>query len=163
MTDYDATAHITEEVKRASFAAPVAIFVAVAGTGIFGWVLNIVLVMCSGDINVDNLGGRSDLIVANILYRNLGRVGFGIVWAIICVTAFSVVLTALQATSRTVFSFSRDGGLPDDGFFARLSPNKVPVYAVWVVIVCSILLGLLDFVSVVALNAIFRYAFLWYD
>lgn len=155
MTDYDATAHITEEVKRASFAAPVAIFVAVAGTGIFGWVLNIVLVMCSGDISVDDLGGRSDLIVANILYRNLGRVGFGIVWAIICVTAFSVVLTALQATSRTVFSFSRDGGLPDDGFFARLSPNKVPVYAVWVVIICSILLGLLDFVSVVALNAIF--------
>ncbi|KAH9820097.1 amino acid permease-domain-containing protein [Melampsora americana] len=112
MTDYDATAHITEEVKRASIAAPVAIFVAVA-------------------------------------------VGFGIVWSIICVTAFSVVLTALQATSRTVFSFSRDGGLPDDGLFARLSSNKVPVYAVWVVIICSILMGLLDFVSVVALNAIF--------
>jgi hypothetical protein len=28
MTDYDATAHIAEEVKRAAFAAPVAIFVA---------------------------------------------------------------------------------------------------------------------------------------
>jgi amino acid transporter len=33
MTDYDATAHISEEVSRAAIAAPVAIFVAVAGTG----------------------------------------------------------------------------------------------------------------------------------
>lgn len=42
MTDYDATAHISEEVKKASIRAPVAIVIAVAGTGIFGWVYNIV-------------------------------------------------------------------------------------------------------------------------
>jgi len=34
MTDYDAAAHISEEVKKASIAAPVAIFVAVIGTGV---------------------------------------------------------------------------------------------------------------------------------
>lgn len=50
MTDYDATAHISEEVRRASYAAPVAIFIAVLGTGAVGWVYNIVYVMCSGDI-----------------------------------------------------------------------------------------------------------------
>lgn len=49
MTDYDATAHISEEVKKASIAAPVAIFVAVIGTGAVGWVYNIVYVICSGD------------------------------------------------------------------------------------------------------------------
>lgn len=37
-----ATAHISEEVKKAAVAAPVAIVVAVASTGIFGWVYNIV-------------------------------------------------------------------------------------------------------------------------
>jgi hypothetical protein len=34
MTDYDAAAHISEEVKKAAIAAPVAIFVAVIGTGV---------------------------------------------------------------------------------------------------------------------------------
>jgi hypothetical protein len=34
MTDYDAAAHISEEVHRAAIAAPVAIFVAVIGTGV---------------------------------------------------------------------------------------------------------------------------------
>ncbi|EFP77279.2 uncharacterized protein PGTG_03235 [Puccinia graminis f. sp. tritici CRL 75-36-700-3] len=105
MTDYDATAHISEEVKRAAIAAPVAIFVAVAG-------------------------------------RDYSA-------------SFSVVLTALQANSRTIFSFSRDGGLPDRGIFSRLSAQKVPVYAVWSVIIVSILMGLLKFASTVALNAIF--------
>jgi amino acid transporter len=41
-TDYDATCHISEEVKRASFAAPVAVFIAVIGTCSLGWVYNIV-------------------------------------------------------------------------------------------------------------------------
>lgn len=48
MTDYDATAHICEEVQRASYAAPVGIFIAVLGTGAVGWVYNIVYVLCSG-------------------------------------------------------------------------------------------------------------------
>jgi amino acid transporter len=43
MTDYDATAHISEEVRRAAYAAPSAIFIAVIGTGIIGWLLNIVM------------------------------------------------------------------------------------------------------------------------
>lgn len=50
MTDYDATAHITEEVKRAAYAAPSAIFIAVLGTGLIGWLLNIVVVLCSGPL-----------------------------------------------------------------------------------------------------------------
>jgi amino acid transporter len=50
MTDYDATAHISEEVKRAAYAAPSAIFIAVIGTGLIGWVLNIVLILCSGPL-----------------------------------------------------------------------------------------------------------------
>lgn len=37
-----------EEVHRAAVAAPIAIFVAVVGTGLIGWLLNIVLVLCSG-------------------------------------------------------------------------------------------------------------------
>lgn len=36
-TDYDAAAHISEEVHRAAIAAPVAIFVAVLNTGVSGF------------------------------------------------------------------------------------------------------------------------------
>lgn len=41
MTDYDAVAHISFEVRRAAYAAPVALFTAVLGTGMIGWLLNV--------------------------------------------------------------------------------------------------------------------------
>lgn len=70
MTDYDATAHISEEVRRAAYAAPSAIFIAVIGTGILGWILNIVLVLCSGQI--ENLPGVSGSSFLQIMVLRMG-------------------------------------------------------------------------------------------
>ncbi|KAM0753010.1 APC amino acid permease [Meredithblackwellia eburnea MCA 4105] len=153
MTDYDATAHICEEVRRASIAAPVAIFEAVITTGIVGWLYNMAYVFCSGDLS--ELPGPSGYSAAQILANNLGKKGFYAVWTFVCFTAFAVGATALQANARTFHAFSRDNGLPDRGLFARLAPNKVPVYAVWLVIFISICMGLLQFASSVATVAIF--------
>ncbi|KAK4056357.1 polyamine transporter tpo5 [Microbotryomycetes sp. JL221] len=152
MTDYDATAHISEEVQRASYAAPVAIFIAVLGTGIFGWIYNIVYMICSGDI-ADYDG--SIYAPAQIIYTNVGPKGFYVLWTGVCLTAFLVVQTALQANARTFFAFSRDQGLPDRGLFAKLAPNRIPVWSVWLVVFISLLMGLLAFASYTAVAAIF--------
>lgn len=75
MTDYDATCHISEEVHRAAIAAPVAIMVAVAGTGLAGWVLNIAMVLASQDSlarGIDLWPGG--LIFADILNNSAGKV-----------------------------------------------------------------------------------------
>ncbi|KAK7030210.1 APC amino acid permease [Favolaschia claudopus] len=141
-TDYDATAHISEEVRRAAYAAPAAIFIAVIGTGLLGWLFNIVLVLCSGDLR--------------IMTMRIGKTGALILWSFVCLTAFFVVQTALQATSRTVFAFSRDHGLPDRGFFGYSSRwTQTPLRAIWLSTFLSILPGLLDLASPVAANAIF--------
>jgi len=68
MTDYDASAHISEEVKRAAYAAPAAIFIAVIGTGLLGWLFNIVLVLCSGPF--EDLPGTSGSAVLQSDYDN---------------------------------------------------------------------------------------------
>lgn len=49
MTDYDATAHIAEEVKDPSRVVPKAIAMALTFTYVVGWLFNIVLVFCMGD------------------------------------------------------------------------------------------------------------------
>ena len=165
MTDYDATAHISEEVHRASIAAPVAITVAVAGTGIIGWLLNIVLVITSGNIvhqNVDDMPGG--LPMAQIMMYRMGKVGFLVVWPFVCLVAFFVVTTATQANARSFYAFSRDHGLPDFGFFAKVwKRTGTSVNAVWLVIFLCILLGLLGFISQAAINAIFALAALGMD
>ncbi|GAA6019636.1 hypothetical protein JCM10207_006950 [Rhodosporidiobolus poonsookiae] len=153
MTDYDATAHISEEVKEASVRAPVAIVMAVAGTGIFGWVYNILYVMCSGPL--DELPGVSGYAAATIIVRNVGKKGFYVLWSLVCFTAWSVVSSAMRANAHTFHAFSRDHGLPDRGLFCKMAKNKVPVYSVWLVVALSICLGLLDLASSVAVNAVF--------
>ncbi|KAI1787362.1 APC amino acid permease [Ganoderma leucocontextum] len=153
-TDYDATAHISEEVKRAAYAAPSAIFIAVIGTGLLGWLLNIVLILCSGPL--ENLPGASGSAFLEIMVLRMGEPGALFIWAFICLTAFFVCQTALQAASRTVYAFSRDKGLPDRGFFGHISSwTQTPLRAIWLVTVIAILPGLLDLASAVALNAIF--------
>ncbi|KAF8064061.1 APC amino acid permease [Lyophyllum atratum] len=154
MTDYDATAHISEEVRRAAYAAPSAIFIAVIGTGIIGWLLNIVMVLCSGPLG--DLPGPSGSAFLQIMYLRMGKTGALILWTFVCLTAFFVVQTALQATSRTVYAFSRDHGLPDWGFFGRNSKKTMtPIRAIWLSTIFSILPGLLDLASPIAANAIF--------
>ncbi|EJD05189.1 APC amino acid permease [Fomitiporia mediterranea MF3/22] len=154
MTDYDATAHISEEVRRAAYAAPSAIFIAVIGTGLIGWLFNIVLVLCSGPL--ENLPGDSQSAVLQIMVNRIGTPGALFLWAFVCMTAFFVCQTALQACSRTVYAFSRDHGLPDGGLLGRVSTiTQTPLPAVWATTLFSVLPGLLDFASPVAAQAIF--------
>ncbi|KAE9406087.1 amino acid permease [Gymnopus androsaceus JB14] len=154
MTDYDATAHICEEVKRAAYAAPSAIFIAVIGTGVLGWLLNIVLVLCSGPLA--DLPGASDSAFLQIMFLRMGKAGCLILWVFVCFTAFFVVQTALQAVSRTVYAFSRDHGLPDGGYFGYNSKiTQTPLRAIVLCTVVSIGPGLLDLASPIAATAIF--------
>lgn len=103
MTDYDAAAHISEEVKRAAIAAPVAIFVAVIGTGAIGWILNIALVICSGDLA--DLPGPSASAFLQIMFMRMGKTGALVIWPFVCLVAFFTVQTAVQANGRTFYAF----------------------------------------------------------
>lgn len=165
MTDYDATAHISEEVHRAAIAAPVAIMIAVLGTGIVGWLLNIVLVIVSGDVATsDDSTWPGGLAMAEIIHSRIGKVGFLVIWPFVCCVAFFVVTTALQANARSFYAFSRDNGLPDRGVFARINRfTGTTVNAVWLVIFPCVLLGCLGLASYDALSAIFALAALGMD
>jgi amino acid transporter len=191
MTDYDATAHISEEVRRAAYAGmpcvPLSLQVTylsliqrrlqyslqvrpsispffwdfnehkiqlVIGTGLFGWLLNIVLILCSGPLQ--NLPGPSGSAFLTILALRLGKGGSLFLWTLVCFTAFFVVQTALQAASRTVYAFSRDHGFPDRGYFGEMAKwSDTPLRAIWGTTIVSILPGLLDLASPVAAGAIF--------
>lgn len=93
--------------------------------------------------------------------------------AFVCLTAFFVVQTALQAASRTIYAFSRDHGmssshslsnsnlidsigLPDRGYFGVISTRThTPIRSICLTTAVSILPGLLDLASPIAANAIF--------
>lgn len=163
MTDYDATAHISEEVSRAAIAAPVAIVQAVFCTGLLGLFLNIALVFASGAVTgttIDTWPG--ELAMAQILLSRGGKVAFLVVWPFACAVAFFVVLTATQANARSFFALARDRAIPR--VFAIVDKrSKVTVNAVWLVVVLNIALIMLAFASYTAVSAIFSLAALGMD
>ncbi|KAH7925903.1 APC amino acid permease [Leucogyrophana mollusca] len=154
MTGYDSTAHISEEVRRAAYAAPVAIIIATFGTAVSGWLLNIVLILCSGPLA--DLPGPSGSAFLAIMVLRMGKHAALALWFFVCLTAFFVCQSGLQAGSRTIYAFSRDHGLPDAGFFGQVSSStQTPLRAVWLTTLVSVLPGLLDLASPIAANAIF--------
>ena len=77
MTDYDATAHITEEMRNPAIKAPVSILAALGTTYVLGFVLNIALSITMGTAWPDLLASPTGLPVAQIMYNVLGKFYFG--------------------------------------------------------------------------------------
>jgi len=119
-----------------------------------GWVLNVVLVLCSGPLS--DLPGPSGSAFLQIMVNRMGKTGALVIWPFVCLVAFFTVQTATQANARTFYAFSRDGGLPDRGVFGRINKyTKTPIYSVWLVIFISVLMGCLLWASPIAVQAVF--------
>ncbi|TFY72191.1 hypothetical protein EVG20_g808 [Dentipellis fragilis] len=175
MTDYDATAHISEEVKRAAYAGTVLPSPPLSPLRADLPRPSSLQVHLFSSLAI--MRRRSNLIVYSYWYRSarlaaqhrddhllwtsimalrMGKPAALFLWTFVCLTAFFVCQTALQACSRTVYAFSRDHGLPDRGYFGHVSSwTMTPLRAIWFTTILSILPGLLDFASPVAANAIF--------
>lgn len=80
MTDYDATAHITEEISNPEVKAPQAIWLAMLFTYVAGFLFNIVLCFVMGDI-AEILSSPTAQPVAQIFYNVLGKLG-GIIFTL---------------------------------------------------------------------------------
>jgi amino acid transporter len=106
MTDYDATAHIAEEIKNPAIKAPVAISTALGTTYVLGWFLNIVFCVTMGPWQ-NLLTSPTGLPAAQLFYNVLGKKGgiaFMVLSTIICNFTGA---TAIQAQARTLFALAR--------------------------------------------------------
>lgn len=155
MTDYDATAHIAEEIKEPEKKCPWAISTALLFTYLGGWIFTIVLVICMGDPEAI-LSSPIGQPVAQIFFNVLGKSG-GMFFT---VAAFLVInfgqIVAIQATSRTIFALSRDEMLPLSRVWLKINKHTgTPLNAVWVLIIFCILLDLIALGSYTTVAAIF--------
>ncbi|GKZ31638.1 hypothetical protein AbraIFM66950_000305 [Aspergillus brasiliensis] len=155
MTDYDATAHITEEISNPEVKAPWAISMAMLFTYLAGFLFNIVLCFCMGDPNAI-LNSPMEQPVAQIFYNSLGKGGaiFFTVSALLIIKF--VTFTAMQSLGRTVFAFSRDRMLPFSNVWIKVSPmTGTPLYAVWISVFFCIAINLIALGSYTAVDAVF--------
>ncbi|KAI5120886.1 hypothetical protein M0805_002986 [Coniferiporia weirii] len=154
MTDYDGAAHLSEEVKNAAVAAPVAIVSAVVVTAILGFFVNVVI--CYGIRDFNSLPGPTGLVFSQVLWDNLGKRGALALWSFVIIVQTTTAATCQLACIRSIYAISRDNALPDRRLFAKVwSRTGTPVNAVILTIIVATIFGLLYLASIVAINAIF--------
>ncbi|KAI0708122.1 APC amino acid permease [Cerioporus squamosus] len=156
---FDASVHISEEASNARTAVPWALVSAVGIAGLLGWIVNIVIAFCMGTDMESIMSNPIGQPMATILFNSLGRNGTLAVWSIVVVVQYLMGSSILTATSRQVFAFARDKGLPFSGLIYRVNKRTAtPVNAVWAAAFIALLLGLLAFAGPTANSAIFSLA-----
>ncbi len=130
VTGFDASAHTAEETVHAAHNVPRGMLRSVALSGLLGWAMVASFVLAMPDV-AD--GARQGGDVFAWLMRQVlpGPVGRGL-WIAIVAANYLCGLACMTSTSRMMYAFARDGGLPGSRLLRRVSPRwKTPVPAIW--------------------------------
>jgi amino acid permease (GABA permease) len=146
-TGYDASAHVAEETKNASRAAPRGIVLSVLVSVIGGFILLYSITASITDKSEDGLAklAASDtgLPPAQIFLDALGSPTIAkFLLFIVCVAQFFCGMASVTANSRMSFAFSRDNALPGSRLWSKVNKRTgTPTNSIWLCVVLSILLA----------------------
>ncbi|TPX08628.1 uncharacterized protein E0L32_009967 [Thyridium curvatum] len=157
LTGFDAVAHMIEEIPNAAVEGPkIMLYCQYVGitTGIL--FLVVVLFVSGGTANAQTIISSSNGPILEIFYlATKSRVGA------VCLLMFPLLClvfagTAVMTTSsRMVFAFARDGGLPASRVWWKVHPKlEVPLNALYLNSLVVVIFGCIYLGSTVAFNAI---------
>jgi len=130
ITGYDASAHTSEETKRAAHSVPRGIVWSVIWSALFGY-----LMLCAFVLMLPNMDDAAKQ-GWNVFFWAMDAqvdptLKVTLYWAIF-ISQFLCGLATVTSASRMIFAFSRDGGLPFSKPLARVSTtHRSPVNAIW--------------------------------
>ena len=140
ITGFDASAHTSEETVNARDTVHKGMLHSVFWSVVFGFVLIVAMIMAIPDLNAAAATGWSsfnNLFIAAILPSFIGKLMLiGVI-----ISNFLCALAAVTSTSRMIYAFARDGGLPFSGLLSSVSPAyRTPVPAIWFSAIMAVVL-----------------------
>ncbi|KAJ5394448.1 Amino acid/polyamine transporter I [Penicillium crustosum] len=154
VTAFDAVAHMIEEVPNADIEGP-KIMVTCVGIGVFtGSIFLIVLLFVAGNMEAVTTSAAGPLlqILVDATKSNAGGICL-LMLPLVCLVF--AIISVMTTSSRMIFAFARDGGLPASRFFAKVHPTlKLPLNALILTVVVVIAFGCIFLGSSSAFNAI---------
>lgn len=150
---FDSVIHMSDEVKKARVQVPRSMITSVVSNAIMQFLYMITVLFAIGDVDVVL---ADPLPIIQVYYQATGSKPatnfFVSMFAILGSVAF---FNCFASTSRLVWAFARDNGLPFSATFACIHPRlKLPINALLVVAACVCLLSLINIGSSTAFNAI---------
>lgn len=151
LTGFDASAHLSEETRKANWSAPIGVISSVGFSSLFGFFIIMSFLFSIQDFE-RTLSNKYGNPVLQIFVDIFGDDGAVALFSVIIVCVWHCGLFSMTSNSRMMFAFSRDGGIP--GFFAHVDSRfKSPIRAVWLAAFLSFLLALPSLGSSVAFAA----------
>ncbi len=159
ITGFDASAHISEETIDARRTVPRSMINAVIVSALFGFVMVCSFVLAMHDPAASAKDG------ANVFFNLLAGLPAptalkDVLYVAIVVANYLCALAAVTSTSRMVYAFARDGGLPASRVWRHVSPAyRTPTNAIWLVALLSFAATLYSpaFAALAAGCAVFLY------
>jgi amino acid transporter len=135
-TGYDASASVSEETIDPRRRAPWGMVLAVVVSGVVGYLLLIALTLTIQNIpavlSAKDASGNDVPTVIAILSAALGERAGGIFSALTAMAMWFCGLSAVTWSSRVIWAFARDEGLPGSQLWRRVSPKHLtPAPAIW--------------------------------
>jgi amino acid transporter len=147
-TGYDASAHTIEETKNARVTAPWGIYLSVAVSGLFGFLMLMFVTLAIQDLKA-TAAAENPFIY--IFQQALGKTFGEVVLWVVTLAMWFCGLSCVTSTSRMIFAFSRDRGMPLADTWAHVSRrHRTPAAAVWLAAGLALVLPLTILALVVA-------------
>jgi amino acid transporter len=137
ITGFDASAHTSEETVQAAKNVPKGMLRSVYLSGLFGWLMvaAFVIAMPSTSDAAKQGGDVFSWLMKAVLPGGLGK----LLWVSIVVANYLCGLACMTSTSRMIYAFARDGGLPGSRALRRVSSRwGTPVTAIWTTAVLAV-------------------------
>jgi len=131
ITGFDASAHTSEETVNARVAVPRGMLHSVFWSLLFGFLMAASFIMAMPDTTAAAKDGYNSFFN---LFNNLPMPGFlkALLAIGIVVANYLCALAGMTSTSRMIYAFARDGGLPFSKQLSSVHPHyRTPVNAIW--------------------------------
>ncbi|MCE9647561.1 MAG: amino acid permease [Chloroflexi bacterium] len=139
ITGFDASAHTSEETKDAQVNVPKGMWTAVFWSWVFGLVAVAAYVLTMPDLKEAAASGWNSF----FYMWSASRMPYGLSLFLaigMVLVNYICALAGLTSTSRMMYAFARDGGLPGSAALSNVSPvYRTPGTAVWVSAILALL------------------------
>ena len=151
ITGFDASAHLSEETRKASWSAPIGVLMSIGCSALFGFFLILCLLFSIQDFD-RTVGSDYAQPVLQILLDIFSEDGAIVLFTLIIICVWHCGLFSLTSNSRMMFAFSRDRGIPH--FFHHVDKRfQSPIRTIWLAAALAFILGLPSLGSSVAFAA----------
>ncbi|KAE8154092.1 amino acid transporter [Aspergillus avenaceus] len=153
----DSAVHMSEEIRDASRVLPMGMIWTLILNGSTGFVMIITFAFCVGNID-EAMESHTGFPFIQVFLNSTGsvRAATGMT-IIILIMQFCAAISNVATTSRQIYAFARDRGLPFSNFLCKFQVNQtftVPLNALFLSLIIVSLLSLINIGSSVAFNAI---------